>query len=122
MAINKNNLKIPTSEEARINGRKGGIASGKARRKRKAFKEACEMLLNLEVSSDKNKKKLLEMGIDPEDMNNMTLMLVGLFKKATMGDVGAFKEIRNMVGEDDNAEVMKRLDDMIDTIENSIEV
>ena len=60
MAINKNNLKIPTSEEARINGRKGGIASGKARRKRKAFKEACEMLLNLEVSSDKNKKKLLE--------------------------------------------------------------
>lgn len=35
----KLNLRVPSSEEARINGRKGGIASGKARAAKKTFKE-----------------------------------------------------------------------------------
>ena len=34
--MNDENLKIPTSSEARKNGRKGGIASGKSRQRRKA--------------------------------------------------------------------------------------
>lgn len=34
------NLKPKSSEEARINGRKGGIASGKSKRAMKSFKQA----------------------------------------------------------------------------------
>ena len=33
MANNSDNLRVPTSEQARENGRKGGIASGKARKR-----------------------------------------------------------------------------------------
>ena len=53
---NEKNL-IPYSErsenEARENGRKGGIASGESRRKRKLLKDSMNALLELPVSSTK---------------------------------------------------------------------
>lgn len=56
---NEQNLKPFTSdqsrEEATKNGRKGGIASGEARRRSKSFKEAAEYVLNQLVDrKDKN--------------------------------------------------------------------
>lgn len=55
---NTDNL-IPNSQrspsEVRANGRKGGIASGEARRRSKSFKEAAEYVLNQLVDrKDKN--------------------------------------------------------------------
>lgn len=44
---NLENLKVPTSEEARRNGAAGGRASGEARRRRKAMREVLEELLEL---------------------------------------------------------------------------
>jgi len=43
---------------------------------------------------------LSQMGIDPENIDNRSLLTVGLFMKAASGDVAAFKEIRNLIGED----------------------
>ena len=37
---NEQNLRVPTSEEAREIGRKGGIASGEARRAKRDFRES----------------------------------------------------------------------------------
>ena len=39
------NLKVPTSEEARKYGRKGGIASGKARREKADLKKKVNQIL-----------------------------------------------------------------------------
>ena len=77
------NLRVPTSEEARINGRKGGIASGEARKRRKAFKEA--LLLALETKKDD--KTIQDIGID------------ALMEKYMLGDLDAFKVVRDTVGE-----------------------
>lgn len=44
---NEENLKPPTTSEARKRGKKGGIKSGKARKERKAMKETAEMILGL---------------------------------------------------------------------------
>lgn len=44
---NESNLRVPTSEEARRIGFKGGKASAKARRKKKLMKEQIELLLSL---------------------------------------------------------------------------
>lgn len=77
------NLKVPTSEEARRNGRKGGIASGEARKKRKAFKEA--LLLALETK--KGEKTIQEIGID------------AVMEKYMYGDLDAFRVVRDTVGE-----------------------
>lgn len=44
---NLENLKVPTSEEARRNGAAGGRASGESRRRRKAMREVLDELLEL---------------------------------------------------------------------------
>lgn len=76
---NEKNLKKPTPEEARENGRKGGIASGKARKRRKTL---CDELLALLSDKDTQEK-----------------MSVALIKKAQKGDVKAFLAIRDTIGE-----------------------
>ena len=43
---NIENLKVPTSEQAREYGRKGGIASGKARQEKATFKKQLQMILD----------------------------------------------------------------------------
>lgn len=72
-----------SGKEAAESGRKGGIASGEAKRKRKAFKEA--LLLALETK--KGDKTIQEIGID------------AVMEKYMFGDLEAFKVIRDTVGE-----------------------
>lgn len=60
---NIENLKVPTSEEARINGRKGGIASGKARREKKTMRETLEMLLEMETKSGRTNREEITIGL-----------------------------------------------------------
>ncbi|MCM1259638.1 MAG: hypothetical protein NC182_01680 [Prevotella sp.] len=100
---NINNLKlIRTTEEARERGRNGGIASGKAKRKRKAMAEAADALLSLKVKDPKVIAKLEKMGIKAKDMNNQMAMLVGQLIKATNGDTRAAEYLTNLVGENPN--------------------
>ena len=77
---NEQNLKPVTSKkEARERGRKGGLASGEARRKRKTLKE--ELLLMLS---------------EGETQQSVTLALI---EKAMGGDTKAFEVIRDTIGE-----------------------
>ncbi len=80
--MNENNL-IPTSErsksEVREIGRKGGIASGKARRERKTLRE--ELLLLLEKGDTQEKISL------------------AMIKEALDGNTKAFEVIRDTIGE-----------------------
>lgn len=46
MVANKQNLRVPSSEEARRFGRKGGIASGKARKEKKLLAEVLREVLS----------------------------------------------------------------------------
>lgn len=58
----KANLRVPTSEEARKNGKKGGIASGKSRRTKRTVKECVMALLDVPVPADRCEKYGLEPG------------------------------------------------------------
>ena len=49
MGANPQYLKVPTSEQARINGRKGGLASAKARKERKTAYEIAKMFFEEKV-------------------------------------------------------------------------
>lgn len=68
-----------TKEEARELGRRGGIASGKARKARKTLKE--ELLLLLSKGDTQEKVSL------------------ALIQKALNGDTKAFEVIRDSIGE-----------------------
>ena len=73
-------------EEAEKNGRKGGIASGVARRRKRTVKQAVELVMSLPVSDPKVKAQLKKMGIDMEDADNQTAVVVGLLGRAMKGD------------------------------------
>ena len=79
MAGKENLRPVSSKEEARERGRKGGLASGEARRKRKTLKE--ELLLTLS---------------EGETQQSVTLALI---EKAMSGDTKAFEVIRDTIGE-----------------------
>ena len=93
-----NNKRSPS--EVRKNGAKGGKKSGESRRKKKQLRECMLDLLKLPVSDTDQWNALSQMGIKPREIDNNMLLTVALFTKALTGDVAAFKEIRNLIGED----------------------
>lgn len=86
------------SDELREMTRKGGIASGEARRKKKTLREMVKAFGELGVD-DRSDRKMSELGI-PEDMRVRYMQgVVSLFNKANKGDVSAFNAIRDIIGE-----------------------
>ena len=65
---NPQNLKVPTSEEARRNGAKGGKASGEARRRRKTMKDLFEQILMAENEDPASAKGLKRLGYEETDI------------------------------------------------------
>lgn len=103
---NEQNLVPFTSEqnreEAAKNGRKGGIASGEARRQRKTFKEVFNILLAGELSPDLAgalNEKSSALGIDTSNFTVEDYIGLAQVVKAVSGDTTAFVTIRDTVGE-----------------------
>lgn len=70
-----------------------------SRRQRKTLRENMNLLLNLEVTGTKDFNKLSEMGVPLEEIDNAMLLTAALFQKAKTGDVAAYREIRDLIGE-----------------------
>lgn len=125
---NEQNL-IPFSErsesEARENGRKGGIASGAARRRKRSLKEAADLYLSLPVTDTKVWNKLAKDGVDTEDIDNQMAIIAGLSKRAMKGDAKAAKVVIELIGEntmDDPVEdQMAKARDLLEGVESVID-
>lgn len=75
-------------EKAAENGRKGGIASGKAKRRRKAFAEAFEAILSTQFTDHNG-----------NHTDGIEAIATKTFQKALSGDMKAIAFIRDTVGE-----------------------
>lgn len=100
-----------TKDEHREIAKKGGIASGKARRKKANLKKAFETILQAEVASPNVKKQLEDLGF--ESTNEMALAMV-MMQKAMKGNVRAFEQISKLTTTDvkdslDKAEQKERI-------------
>lgn len=89
-----------TESEARELGKLGGKASGAARRRRRALKEAADLYLSLPVSDKRRWNALARRGLDPEDVDNQMAMIVGLTDAAAGGDARAGRLIVDILGEE----------------------
>lgn len=107
---NKGNLRVPTSEEARKIGRKGGIASGKARKEKATMKKTLEKML------DETYKKT---GLTYREMATL-----GLIKGAVKGNAQNYKTILETMGElkaleiDLRAKELTKVEELLNKIEN----
>lgn len=92
MANEENLKKIRSTSEARELGKKGGKASGEARRKKANLKNALNTILTAEATS-KTAQILEELGF--ENTNEMAIML-SLTQQAMKGNVRAIELINKM--------------------------
>ena len=100
MSLNLQNLKIPTSEEARRNGAKGG-SSPKRRATLDAKKLMKSILSSSPVITDKTLKSLRNHGVNVDDENlttNAAVIQAVIASKAMNGDLEAAKMVFEMAG------------------------
>lgn len=115
---NEKNLTPFTSDqshdEAVKNGKKGGVASGAARRRKKTMRQTLNALLStgLDVSEqefvEKVTPRLLALGINVEDATYQDVMLAGILLKAIRGDVRAAEFIRDTGGDSPHLDMKKQ--------------
>lgn len=105
--------------EVRENGRKGGIASGKARRRKKTMREAMELIAEQPLTHKGLRKsiKAITDGIEDDDIDMITAATMGVFQAAIKGNVSAYETIGKMLGsgiddaedEDDLSKALREL-------------
>lgn len=109
----KNEFSSMTPEQRRENGRKGGIASGEAKRKKKAMRERLEIILDLPIKSGK--------GADIESIKNFAAlkgknitvqdaMIIAQIQKALKGDTNAAIFVRDTAGESPTTKIETDID------------
>lgn len=85
---NDQNLRTPTTKEAREIGRKGGIASGKARKAKADLRLICQNILEMDI---KGKDGTIKPGAEA--------MVLAQLQKALKGDAKAFELLRDTSGQ-----------------------
>ena len=100
---NEKNL-IPNSERSPTElsemGKAGGIASGKARRRKRSMKEAADYYLSLPETDRRRVNALLRDEVEPEDVDNQMAVIVGIAEQAKRGNPQAATVLLKMLGEE----------------------
>ena len=95
-------IPVRTEREAKEKGRRGGIASGKARREKKAMRETIEALLSMPMKSGKAADVEAVKNFAELKGKNITVqeaMTIAMLQKAMKGNVKAAEWIRDTAGQ-----------------------
>lgn len=126
---NEKNL-IPFDERTETEQRKiaqaGGIASGKARRRKRSMKEAADLYLSLPETDRRTVNAMLRDQIDPEDIDNQMSVVVGIASAAKRGDARAATVLLKMLGEeapveDTGADTLARAAELLGGVDSAID-
>lgn len=110
----RNEFSKMTPEERREHGRKGGIASGESKRKKKAMRETLDVLLAMPMKSGKyaDIEEIKNFAaLKGKNINVQEAMIISMLQRAMRGDVKAAEWIRDTAGQKpvDNANVNMNL-------------
>lgn len=99
---NEENLKpVQSKSEARSRGKSGGIASGKARREKKAMKDTLESLLSMPLKSGKcaDVESIKDLAaLKGKNITVQEAIMLAQIQKAMKGDTRAAEYIRDTSG------------------------
>jgi hypothetical protein len=83
-------------EERAANGRKGGVKSGEARRRKRTIRETLQAMLDCQIPDSEKQAALKALGFDGTFRDAMSMAMLD---KASRGDVEAGRFVRDSVGE-----------------------
>ena len=90
-----------SGEEAVENGRKGGIASGQARREKKTIQKILADLLDSEIKDNPQFAKLAsKMGVESDKSVKDIFTMVCLLNSVKSGNLGDLERLSKLLGED----------------------
>ena len=128
---NANNLKngeatqFRTGEEQVEIARQGGIASGKARREKKTIQKILADLLDSEIKDSPQFAKLAsKMGVESDKSVKDIFTMVCLLNSVKSGNLGDLERLSKLLGEDkqnENADVLAKLDKVIGEVDKLAE-
>mgnify|MGYP006926039534 CR=1 FL=1 len=98
--------KRPKSEQREI-ARQGGIASGKARRRKRTMKEAAKLILSLPANGEQA-VLLAQYGIEEKDRTNITLIIAKAVQMAANGNIKAAEFVRDIIGESPKMQLLEK--------------
>lgn len=115
-----------TESEQREIAQQGGIASGKARRRKRSMKEAADYYLSLPETDRRRVNALLRDEVDPEDVDNQMSVVMGMAEAAKRGDPRAAGVLLKMLGEevsqeDPGADTLKNARKLLGGIDSAID-
>ena len=115
-----------TKDEQRTIQEKGGIASGKARRRKRSMKEAADYYLSLPETDRRRVNALLRDEVDPEDVDNQMSVVMGMAEAAKRGDARAANVLLKMLGEDNPpddtaADTLERARELLGGVDSAID-
>ena len=115
-----------TESEQRGIAQQGGIASGKARRRKRSMKEAADYYLSLPETDRRSVNALLRDAVDPEDIDNQMAVIKGITARAKKGDPQAANVLLKMLGEDNPpddtaADTLERVRELLGGVDSAID-
>ena len=97
---NEQNLRVPTSSEARKNGKKGGIASGIARREKKTIQKILNDFLSTAAKDNPQVAKLAaKMGLKSDDSIKYLFTIVCILNTMKDGNLSDLERLSKLLGE-----------------------
>ena len=97
---NEQNLRVPTSSEARENGKKGGIASGIARREKKTVQKILNDFLSTAAKDNPQVAKLAaKIGLKSDDSIKDLFTIVCTLNTLKDGNLSDLERLSKLLGE-----------------------
>ena len=115
--VNSNRTREQHSEDSR----KGGVASGVSRRRKRSLKEAADLFLSLPVTDTRTFNKMVKAGLNTDEIDYQMAVIVGLTLQAAKGDAKAAKAVFDLLGEDSHSEeaaVHPLVSDLVAAVKN----
>lgn len=113
--MNEKNL-IPfterTEDEARELSVKGGISSGRTRRRKRDMKQCAELILGMHADTKADRDTLTAAGVSfdeltEDDITNLLVVNAALINAAKSGDVKAYTALRDVIRDDERLKIEK---------------
>ena len=110
-----------SGEEAVENGRKGGIASGQARREKKTIQKILSEFLDSEIKDNPQFAKIAaKMGVESNKSVKDIFTMVCLLNSVKEGNLSDLERLVKLLGEDkqnENTDVISKLDEVLKGID-----